>query len=66
MKITKKTNGDYTIRLRIKVNGEWKEKRLTDSDKDNLIYRASKLKKKRNKKIFQQRNGKLVNSMNFI
>lgn len=40
-----KANGNYTIRLRVKVNGEWKEKRLTDSDKDNLIYRASKLKK---------------------
>lgn len=59
MKITKKANGDYTIRLRIKVNGEWKEKRLTDSDKDNLIYRASKLKKETKLEDFSTKKWKM-------
>ncbi|EAD5640604.1 site-specific integrase, partial [Listeria monocytogenes] len=29
MKIKKLANGKYCVRLRIKVDGEWKEKRLT-------------------------------------
>lgn len=45
MKITKNKKGIYTTRLRIKVNGEWKEKRLSDKSERNLVYKASKLLK---------------------
>ncbi|WP_430534419.1 tyrosine-type recombinase/integrase [Listeria rocourtiae] len=45
MKITKKSNGKYTTRIKVKIDGEWKERRLTDSDKDNLIYRVGKMRK---------------------
>ncbi|EAE5374224.1 site-specific integrase, partial [Listeria monocytogenes] len=45
MKIKKLTNGKYAVRLRIKVDGEWKEKRLTDTSETNLMYKASKLLK---------------------
>ncbi|MBC6165325.1 site-specific integrase [Listeria booriae] len=45
MKIIQLKNGEYYTRLRLKVNGSWSEKRLRDVDKNNLIYRASKLKK---------------------
>ncbi|WP_232163952.1 phage integrase SAM-like domain-containing protein [Listeria monocytogenes] len=45
MKIKKLKNGKYAVRLRIKVDGEWKEKRLTDTSETNLMYKASKLLK---------------------
>lgn len=45
MKITKNKKGIYSTRLRIKINGEWKEKRLSDKSEKNLIYKASKLLK---------------------
>jgi integrase len=46
MKIKQNKNGTYSARLRIKVDGKWKEKRLTDNSKNNLMYRASKIMKK--------------------
>ncbi|WP_228479004.1 tyrosine-type recombinase/integrase [Listeria seeligeri] len=45
MKIKKLKNGKYTVRLRIKIDGEWKEKRLTDESETNLMYKASRLLK---------------------
>lgn len=45
MKIKQNKNGTYSARLRIKVDGKWKEKRLTDNSKNNLMYRASKIMK---------------------
>ncbi|MEN2666797.1 phage integrase SAM-like domain-containing protein [Listeria aquatica] len=59
MKITQLKNGKYTTRLRIKVGNEWKEKRLTDPDKNNLMYRASKIMKQSQSGDFSLKRWKL-------
>lgn len=59
MKITQLKSGKYSTRLRIKVGNEWKEKRLTDPDKNNLMYRASKIMKQSQSGDFSLKRWKL-------
>ncbi|WP_260480388.1 tyrosine-type recombinase/integrase [Listeria booriae] len=58
MKITRKKNGKYTTRVRVKINGEWAARRLTDDDKDELLYRATRLKNMYKKQEIEDKNKK--------
>lgn len=59
MKIKQNKNGTYSARLRIKVDGKWKEKRLTDNSKNNLMYRASKIMKKMESEDYSTKKWKI-------